>query len=231
VNQETQNFCEELKERPDVLGVILFGSWARGNNRPDSDVDLVVILTDGYRRAVEYRDEQAFEIIYTTEKGALDYWESHTDDAAGLWAVAKILFDRDGTVERLKKKISGVLDAGKKALAEYQLGQFRFDAEDQLNYVKGILDSDQTTANFILTNKIFALTELFFDIRQLWIPAPKQRLERIKEISPDFYSLLEQFYQEQVSIKEKLAAAQKIIPIIFQETNDGFHAKSGEIEK
>lgn len=215
MNQETQNFVEELKKRSDVLGVILFGSWARGNNRPDSDVDLVVILTDGYRRTVEYRDKQAFEIIYTTEKGAFDYWESHKDDAAGLWEIAKILFDKDGTIERLKNKIKKVLNAGKKPIDEFQLGQFRFDAEDQLKYVESVLANDPTTANLILTNKIFALTELFFDIRQMWTPAPKQRLERIKEISPDFYSLLQQFYQEQLPIKEKLLVAKNIVTIIF----------------
>jgi predicted nucleotidyltransferase len=44
MNNDTQQFIEELKARSDVLGVIMFGSWARGNNRPDSDVDLVVIL-------------------------------------------------------------------------------------------------------------------------------------------------------------------------------------------
>jgi predicted nucleotidyltransferase len=215
MNQETQNFVEELKKRSDVLGVILFGSWARGNNRPDSDVDLVVILTDGYRRTVEYRDKQAFEIIYTTEKGAFDYWESHKDDAAGLWEIVKILFDKDGTIERLKNKIKIVLNAGKKPIDEFQLGHFRFDAEDQLKYVGSVLANDPTTANLILTNKIFALTELFFDIRQMWTPAPKQRLERIKEISPDFYSLLQQFYQEQLPIKEKLLVAKKIVTIIF----------------
>lgn len=216
MNTETQKFLDELKQRPDVLGVIMFGSWARGNNRPDSDVDLVVILTEGYRRTVEHRNGQPFEIIYTTEKGAFDYWEGHKDDAAGLWAVAKILFDKDGTVERLKTKIKEVLDAGKKAIDEYQLGQFRFDSEDQLKYVETILASDPTTANLILTNKIFALTELFFDIRQMWTPAPKQRLAEIQKNSSDFYSLLQQFYQAQISLKDKLEVAKKIVPIIFQ---------------
>src|SRR3989344_357665 len=216
MNEETQKFLEELKQRSDVLVVIMFGSWARGNNRPDSDVDLVVILTEGYRRTVEHLDGQAFEIIYTTEKGAFDYWESHKDDAAGLWAVAKILFDKDGTIERLKTKIKEVLDAGKKPIDEYQLGQFRFDAEDQLKYVESILASDPTTANLILTNKIFALTELFFDIRQIWTPAPKQRLLKIKELSPEFHSLLQEFYQEQVSIKEKLEVARKIVSVVFK---------------
>lgn len=216
MNEETQKFLDELKQRPDVLGVIMFGSWARGNNRPDSDVDLVVILTEGYRRTIEYRNGQPFEIIYTTEKGAFDYWESHKDDAAGLWAVAKILFDKDGTVERLKTKIKEVLDAGKKAIDEYQLGQFRFDAEDQLKYVGSILASDPTTANLILTNKIFALTELFFDIRQIWTPAPKQRLIEIKKISPEFYSLLKEFYHESITLSERLDIGKKIIPIIFE---------------
>ena len=216
MNKETKIFLEELKQRPDVLGVIMFGSWARGNNRPDSDVDLVVILTEGYRRTVEHRNGQPFEIIYTTEKGAFDYWEGHKDDAAGLWEVAKILYDKDGSIEQLKNKIKEILDAGKKAIDEYQLGQFLFDSEDQLKYVESIFASDPTTANLILTNKIFALTELFFDIRQMWTPAPKQRLAKIKEISPEFHSLLQEFYQEQVSIKEKLEVARKIVSVVFK---------------
>ncbi len=216
MNEATQNFLEKLKQRTDVLGVIMFGSWARGNNRSDSDVDLVVILTEGYRRTVEHKDGQAFEIIYTTEKGAFEYWESHKDDAAGLWAVAKILFDKDGTIERLKTKIKEVLDAGKKPIDEYQLGQFRFDAEDILKYVESILASDPTSANLILTNKIFALTELFFDIRQMWTPAPKQRLVEIQKISPDFHALLKEFYQEQITLKDKLETARKIVPLVFE---------------
>jgi len=67
MNQDSVNFIEELKQRSDVLGIILFGSWARANNRPESDVDLVVILDQGYKRTVEYKNKQAFEIIYTTQ--------------------------------------------------------------------------------------------------------------------------------------------------------------------
>jgi len=216
MNSETEIFVEELKQRPDVLGVILFGSWARGNNRPDSDVDLVVILTEGYRRTVERRNGQVFEIIYTTEKGAFGYWESHRDDAAGLWEVAKVLYNKDDTIERLKNKIKDVLDTGKKPIDEFQLEQFRFDAEDQLKYAETILDSDPATANLILTNKVFALTERFFDIRQMWVPAPKQRLAKIREINSEVYSLLQEFYKESATLKDKLEIGKKIVPIIFQ---------------
>ena len=216
MNEQTKIFLEELKQRTNVLGVIMFGSWARGNNRSDSDVDLVVILTEGYRRTVEYRNGQAFEIIYSTEKGAFDYWESNKDDAAGLWAVAKILFDRDGTIDRLKKKIKEVLNIGKKPIDEYQFEQFRFDSEDTIKYVETILVIDPTSANLILTDKIFSLTELFFDIRQIWIPAPKQRLMKVKEISLGFYFLLFEFYKEQITLKKKLELAKRIVHFVYE---------------
>lgn len=214
MNDATRKFVEELKQRLDVVGVIMFGSWARGNNRPDSDVDLVVILTEGYRHTVEHRDGQDFEIIYTTERGAFEYWESHKDDAAGLWAVAKVLYDKDGTIEQLKSKIQKVLDEGKKPIDTYRLGQFRFDVEDILKYVEYIVETDPTTANLILGNKVFSLTELFFNIRQKWTPAPKQRLAQIKEISPELYRLLVEFYGEN-NFKERLEMAKKIVPIVF----------------
>ena len=215
MNKATHSFLENLEQRKDVLGVVMFGSRARGNNRPDSDVDLVVILTDGFRRAVEYHDGQAFEIIYTTGKSALAYWKNHPDDAAGLWAVAKVLFDRDGTIAKLKNKIQRVLKKGKAPIDAHQLGQFRFDAEDILKYVEHIVDADPTTANFILTNKVFTLTELFFDIRQLWIPAPKQRLAKIKEINPDLYTLLSEFYSDK-NLEERLQTASDILPLLFR---------------
>lgn len=215
MNNETQSFVEELKQRPDVLGVVMFGSWARGNNRPDSDVDLVIILSEGYRRTIEKRGNQVFEIIYTTSQSALDYWKSHLDDAAGLWAVAKVLYDKDGTIKQLKEEIEEVLQKGKKQIDDFQLGQFKFDAEDQIKYVEAVMNDDATTANFILNNKVFSLTELFFDIRQEWTPAPKQRLAKIKEINPEYHSLLEQFYAGNLELEQKIEVAKKMVPIIF----------------
>ena len=67
MNQNTQIFIEKLKLNPWVVGIILFWSWARGNVRPGSDVDLVVILEEGYSRNVEKEGDQIFEIIYITQ--------------------------------------------------------------------------------------------------------------------------------------------------------------------
>jgi len=217
MNEDTTKFIEELKSDDNVLGVVLFGSWARGNNRTDSDVDLVVILKDGYQRTVETRGEQVFELIYTTAPSAFDYWNSNKDDCAGLWNVAKIVYDTDDVVKNLKNKVfQEIVSVGKKEIDEKQLGQFRFDAEDQIRFSERLVDEDITKANFILMNKVFNLTSLFFDIRQVWTPAPKQRLEEIKELKPELYDLLEQFYSDNSDIKNRLDTASKIIPVIFE---------------
>lgn len=42
--QAIQAFLQEVAERYDVAGVLLFGSRARGESRPDSDVDIAVLL-------------------------------------------------------------------------------------------------------------------------------------------------------------------------------------------
>ena len=217
MNAEIRAFSEELRQRPDVLGVILFGSWARSNNRPNSDADLVVILTEGFRRTVEYRNQQAFEIIYTTAQSAFDYYASHLDDCAGLWSVAKILVDKDGTVQRLQERAEELLAAGKPAIDPFQLGQWRFDVEDQWRYLESILETDPVTAHMVLANKVFQLTEMFFDIRCLWTPPPKQRLAKLAELSPEFHKLLQAFYQEHLELGTRLAIAREMVPFVFQD--------------
>ncbi len=49
---------ERIKRQFDPLRIILFGSWARGDARPDSDLDLLVILPE-----VENKRQAAIEIL------------------------------------------------------------------------------------------------------------------------------------------------------------------------
>jgi hypothetical protein len=216
LNKATKDFVEKLRSDENVLGVILFGSWARGNNRPDSDVDLVVILKEGYQRCVETHENQVFEIIYTTEQGALDFWKSHLDDAFGLWDVAKILIDKDGVMEKLKNKITDVLEKGKPQISKLAIEQFRFDAEDQVDYAEKIKESDITTSKLILNNKVFNLSSVYFDLRQKYIPAPKQRLSVIKKEDSELYDKYVRFYENSDNPSEQIRIARDIINIVFQ---------------
>lgn len=214
MNSITQRFIEELQANPQVLGVILFGSWARGNNRPDSDVDLLVIVQDGFKRTVEYREGQAFEMIYITEQEAIEYWQSHPNDAVELWKVAKILFDREGTIARLQQVGNEIRERGKIPPTADQYAHYKFDVHDQLRAIEELAKSDPTTARMLLSVKVSQLSELFFDIRQLWTPPPKQRLAIIKDLNPKLYDLIARYYEEQILL-EQMNIVKSMVALVF----------------
>lgn len=214
LNLTTRRYLEELQANPHVLSIFLFGSWARGNQRPDSDVDLLVIAPEGFRHVVDQRAEQSFELIYTTEQGALDFWQASPDEAFEFWTNAKILFDRDGTAARLQTVGQQILTSHKPPLTPEQITHHRFDAYDQVRAIEGLAERDPTTAKMLLSFKIFQLVELYFDLRQRWRPPPKQRLVVLQHTAPELYNLLVNFY-ETVIVSEQIKFAKSIVVVVF----------------
>ena len=112
---------EWASQQPDVKGVAVVGSWARGVVRMDSDIDLVV-LTDRRQRYLEDRDwiEQACgqqaELVRTQDWGALS--ERRVRIASGLeiefgfaspsWAATDPI--DPGTVEVVRRGCAPILD-------------------------------------------------------------------------------------------------------------------------
>lgn len=217
LNKATLDFLDNLKSREDVLGVVLFGSWARGNQRATSDVDLVVIVKEGYKRSVEYLDGQAFEIIYTTAQGAKDYYKTDLDATHRFWKIAKVLFDKDGAVADIKKFAAELTEKGKKPLSDDTLRHFEFDAQDQVRFAKDTHESGSiATANLILTSKIATLAEIYFDTIGNWRPAPKQLFSEIKNINRELHDLFERFYSDDITFDEKISTGTDIISTIFK---------------
>jgi predicted nucleotidyltransferase len=194
VQEKLHAFVDGLTRRDDVLAVVLFGSRARGDARPDSDIDLLVILRDGFRRSAEYVDGQAFELVWVTERGALEFWGANPEDAVALWQVAKVLYDRDGTGARLRRYGEEVCAMKPPHIAPESISHLQFDAEDTVRAVAGIGESDPATAALVLHLKIAQLTETFFRLRGAWPPPPKQRLAALRQQNAALATLLERFY-------------------------------------
>lgn len=217
MNNATEIFIEKLQEKEIVEGIILFGSWARGNNRPGSDVDLLVIVSEGYSREIETYDNQIFEIVYTTKEGALEYWESDIDGCASLWEVGQIVYDKTGEIKRLKSNAQEILDKGKPQLSAKARARLLFVAKDQLESSKIIAERNPSESNAIMANHVFELAKLFFDLRQQLTPAPKQRFNAIKEIDIDLYENLIKFYAPETSLENKFELNEIIIRLVFKD--------------
>lgn len=215
-NSVINKYLIKLKANQDVLGAILFGSRATGKYRDDSDIDLIVIQKEKFLRTVEYFDSLPFEITYTTPGKAIDYWKNNIDDCYWLWKFGKTVFDRDGTIKRLQEEAQKIIGKDKKPLDGNQIKHLQFDAEDQINAAKKLAEDDIFTANLILTEKVYQLVKLFFDIRQEWTPPPKHMMAGVKNISEELSGFLKEFYRPQQEFDRKLDLADKITSIVFE---------------
>ena len=46
-----QKFLQQLKHDKDIVAVMLFGSYARGDNSPDSDIDICLVLDNNLEKS------------------------------------------------------------------------------------------------------------------------------------------------------------------------------------
>lgn len=193
---ELESFLEELKNNLEIHGVILFGSYARGNARPNSDIDLIVVCNET-KRGVEERNGQFFEVVYVTEEDAKAFYLDNKDNAVRTWKVAQILFDRDGTAERIKQFVAAIEKEGKQKLSGDKLIHTRFDIEDSLRGIETNATINPTNTIYLMNIKLLSLLDLFFDVRGIWKPAPKQLLGEIQKQDQNLYHSVTSYYQEQ----------------------------------
>jgi len=216
MNEAIQRFVDELAADPAVRGVILFGSHARGNARPDSDADLVILVErDQFEMGFAERDGQRFELLRCSEAVAIRYATDNPDNAADFWQVAEILHDPDGAAARVRDHAAEMLAEGKPPMDEARRAWSRWASDDRLAAAAGIAEDDPAAARMVLHERVIDLTATFFDVRGEWTPPTKRRTGRIADLDQGLHGLLTVFYADGTSFAEHLARARQMLPLIY----------------
>lgn len=208
------NYLEEIKKRGHVDTVILFGSFARGNNRPNSDIDLIVIRDGKTIRTTEEFDGTMIELTYTSADSIKKYWEGKKNDCAELWGYAKVIFDNNGIGKELEMFGKNIRDNGPEKLDNEQIGHLKFDLEDQIKAINNLITSDRMTAELLINKKILDCLHLFFTLKTKWVPAIKQQIGEIKKTDTKMFSLIEKIYRD-TDLKAKLKTLTEIKSHLF----------------
>ena len=220
MNEAIQRFVDELAADPAVRGVILFGSHARGNARPDSDADLVILVErDQFEMGFAERDGQKFELLRCSETVAIRYAMDNRDNAADFWQVAEILYDPDGAAARVRDHAAVMLAEGKPPMDEARRAWSRWASEDRLDAAAGLAADDPVAAQMVLQERVIELTATLFDVRGEWTPPTKRRAGRIADLDPGLHGVLTAFYADGASFTEQLALARRMLPFIYDETS------------
>lgn len=92
-------FVDRLRERPEVLAVVLFGSFASGRAALGSDVDLLIILSEDQRRFLDRIPDyvsDAFPVALEVFPYTLGEVQAGQPLAAEALRTGKILWLRPG---------------------------------------------------------------------------------------------------------------------------------------
>jgi predicted nucleotidyltransferase len=110
----------EVRDDPESIGLILHGSRAAGLHGPESDYDLVRVVTDASYAARSQRDElrekrPGLDIVYASPERLRLRAES-TDGYTPMFVTARVVADTGGELGALLESI--VANAGKRAFEE-----------------------------------------------------------------------------------------------------------------
>ena len=162
MNPAITSFVEELAADPTTRGVLLFGSQARGTARPDSDADLVIIVDrPGFVMGVAERDGQEFELVHISEATAMAYFSENRDAAADAWPSAKILYDPDGSLARIRDHVAAILARGKPTLDATRAHYLRAAAQDRFRAAAGLATNNDAAARMLLFERMLELVGTF----------------------------------------------------------------------
>jgi hypothetical protein len=126
------------------------------------------------------------------------------------------LYDPDGSLARLRDHVSAIVAQGKPPLDPDRARYLRAAAEDRFRAVAGLAaNNSDAAARILLFERLTALVGTFFDVRQIWAPPTKRRLQAIASICPDLHDMLNRIFCADDSTTEKLRLAHLTLPLVF----------------
>lgn len=178
----------EVRDDPESIGLILHGSRAAGVHGPDSDYDLVRVVTDASYAARRERGElrekrpgaPGADVVYASPE-RLRLHAGSTDGYTGMYVTAQVVVDRDGEVAELVRAIGE--EAGR--LARADLDEL-YDAYLNcfVRSLKAWRRGDELGGRMQAAESCLYLVRLLFALEERWPPyhdqlrGPLSELER-----------------------------------------------------
>lgn len=104
-----EKFLENWRNNKDVVGIILTGSHAINLNHKNSDVDIRIFLTEGFKTTKGLTEIDGFKFSYLVrshniiESRFKKEFSMNSRFEATTISMSKIIFEKDGIVSELKK--------------------------------------------------------------------------------------------------------------------------------
>lgn len=142
-------FLEEYEEDEDIIGAILCGSYATGNNNKYSDIDVYLISKDttsyqerGNKLVNGFLIEYFINPVWKIKKYLEEDYESRSNCMANMLCYGKPIFDLTGDLDNLITLATEYIDKEPLLLSEYEIQNNNYHIWDVMDELKILLDEE-----------------------------------------------------------------------------------------
>ncbi|QHE51001.1 nucleotidyltransferase domain-containing protein [Pontibacillus sp. HMF3514] len=201
MNKEILHIARDFIEThfPDSRAALLAGSYVRGDDTPSSDLDIVILDGDTYRKSYIFSDKPIEAFVYS--KDSLEF-ELFLEKQHGIPLITRMCAEgvvlkgeEDARTLNLQGKQN--LMEGPTPLSSNKLDEFRYTISDLLYDLEGSrVEMEDTYSVGELTRK---LPEFILRANQEWIGEGKWMFRCLKHFDPnitkDFTKCIQGYYK------------------------------------
>jgi len=227
---------EYFQADPEVIAFILGGSVAKGEERPDSDLDGMLIITD---HAYEKRQSEGriaeciygkctylkgyFDVKYFNKKYLEAAVERGSDPTRNSFVKSRVIFSHDPSIERIVEKIS-IYPRDKKQ-ERIKLFHSVLRLSSGYFYNDALVSGDKYMLDKCCFETVYAGLRMLFAYNEVFFPSHKNLIKYTECLShkPDNIVAL----AKEVNEKKDTSSRDAFVNAILNFTDWGFDINSG----
>jgi len=174
-------FLAEWKEKDEVVGAVLAGSYATGSATDHSDIDIHIVLADN----VDWRERgnkivDGFLIEYFAnpvpqiKKYFEDEHQKNRRTCATMYAAGKILFDKNETVQTLQSESKEFITKPFRKQSDAEVEILKYYLWDQLDNLKELNLTKSPIFNYAYFKALSKIIDVYAGFLQVEIAPPSK---------------------------------------------------------
>ena len=183
-----KEFLSKYEDNDDVVGALLCGSYAAGNQNEYSDIDVYLVLKNdvnyqerGNVDSNSYLIEYFMNPVWKIKKYMEDEFYENNLSTINMFAYGKVIYDLDGSVKELQNIALDYIDRSLNVIKTSKLDNNNYHIWDYLDELKVCLKENNPQFNLIYYN----LLVLVYDAYSEYLSIPKLPKTKIYKILTD----------------------------------------------
>lgn len=204
--------ADELKSDGNVLAVLLYGSVAKGKEKLNSDIDLLV-LTKSYQleKTQVVRGKVMIEFLWIHEDFLLNFINHNEVPIMMALSEGIVLLDKDSKIKDHINMCQKKVEEGPKNV--------KFDSEEYQGYIRSVLtelykdlfDVDLLSFNYMSSELIRMSIPLLYHQNGKWLKCDKEVLAFLKTFEAQTYEIIKKLLDQTNTVEDRLRYAGELV--------------------